>query len=275
METQKVILVAIIIVLFAALAFELKVIEDAIRSTSVTTGDQCEKLCAQKSEVPYVSDSSCFCKEPISFRKQWKCFANATFENDSMFSSKFNDMEIRDIAVESVVKYPAPNAPATKIFGIFNRVSSTIKYVSDPSGNEYVARPLETWESGGGDCDDFSVLLASMYEAVGLDASIVEVYNITSAHAFVIVRIEQDLDSFLISYKSMLEKYTPYFSEKPLNFVVFRNSASECESADKSLEAGGNTNTFYLVIESTSGDYPGSRDAFEGYSGERFIKVGK
>jgi hypothetical protein len=275
MDSQKVILIAIIIVLFAALALELKFIEDMLLGASLPIGEQCDKLCSQKGEIPYVTDNSCFCKEPVSFRKQWRCFWNVTFENDSMLSSKFNATSVRDLAVRSVVKYAVPNAPATKVFGIFNEVSNRVNYVSDPRRDEYIADPMETWESRGGDCDDFSILLASMYEAVGLDASIVEVYNITSAHVFVIVRIEQDMDSFLKFYKSILEKYTPYFSEKPLNFIVFGDSGSECGAVEKSLETGKNIDTFYLVVESTTGDYPGSHDAFGGYEGKRFIKVGK
>lgn len=275
MDAQKAILVAIIIVLFAALAFELKVIEETLIGATLPIDEQCDKLCSQKGEIPYLTESSCFCKEPITFRKQWKCFSNITFENDSMFSSKFNATAVRDIAVKSVVKYTVPNAPATKVFGIFNDVSNTVNYVSDPMKDEYVAGPMETWESRGGDCDDFSILLASMYEAVGLDASIVEVYNTTTAHAFVIVRIEQDMESFLNFYKNILEKYTPYSSEKPFNFIVFGETKEECNSIEKSLETGKNIDSFYLVVESTTGDYPGSHDAFGEYNGQRFIKVGK
>ena len=275
MDAQKAILVAIIIVLFVALAFELKFIEDMLIGASLTTEEQCERACSLRNETPYVMDNSCFCKEPIAFRKQLRCFANATFENDTMFSSKFNATSVRDIAVKSVVGYPAPNAQATKIFGIYNAVSKRVYYVSDPRKDEYMADPLETWDSMGGDCDDFSVLIASMYESVGMDSSIVEVYNKTQGHVFVIVRIEQDMDSFLNFYKILLEDYTPYFSERQFNFIVFGGSREECDSIENSVKSGENINSFYVVVESTAGDYPGSQDTFEGYDGQRFIKVGK
>jgi hypothetical protein len=231
-------------------------------------------LCSQKGEVAYVVKNSCYCKEPIAFRKQWRCFWNTTFEEDEMFSSRFNSTSVRNIAVRSVVKYTAPNAPATKVFGIYNEVSNKIYYVSDPRKDEYIANPMETWDAMGGDCDDFSILLASLYEAVGMDASIVEVFNPAYGHVFVILKIEQDLDSFLKLYKTILEKYTPYFSEKPVYFVVFGENHKECEMLEKNLETGKNIDSFYLVVESTTGDYPGSQDAFEGYSNIKFVNVG-
>ncbi len=273
MDAQKAILVAIIIVLFAALGFELKVIEDVLRAASLQADEQCADMCIQKGEIPYIADGSCFCKEPVSFRRQLRCLSNVTFENDTMFSAKFNATGVRDIAVKSVVGYPSPNSLAARIFGIYNAVSNRIYYVSDPRKDEYVADPMETWEARGGDCDDFSVLLASMYEAVGLDASIVEVYNTTYGHAFIIAHVEQDLDSFLNSYKSMLDKYTPYFSEKQFSFLVLAKSDEECAAAARSVESGGSLDSFYIIVESTASDYPGSSDAFDDYDGYRFIKV--
>ncbi len=275
MDVQKVVLVLIIIVLLAGLAFELKYIEDTLRTAALPKEERCEALCSEKGEVAYIFKDSCYCKEPITFRKQWRCFWNATFEDEEMFTSKFNSTAVRNLAVKSVVKYAAPNAPATKVFGIYNEISNRIYYVSDPRKDEYIANPLETWEAMGGDCDDFSILLASMYEAVGMDANIVEVYNPDQGHVFVILKIEQDLDSFLKFYKRILEKYTPYYSEKPFNFIMFGKTHKECESIEKSLENGKNPDSFYLVVESTTGDYPGSTDAFEGYNNVRFIKVGE
>lgn len=274
MDVQKVILVLIIIVLLAGLAWELKYIEDILVEASLSKEERCERLCTGKGEVAYVVENSCYCKEPISFRKNWRCLWNVTMEENELFSSRFNTTSVRNIAIKSVVKYTAPNAPATKVFGIYNEVSNRIYYVSDPRKDEYVADPLETWNDMGGDCDDFSILLASLYEAIGLDASIVEVYNLEQGHVFVLLKIEQDLDSFLKLYKTILEKYTPYFSEKPFNFVVFVEEQSECQSVEKSIESGENLNSFYLVVESTTKDYPGSHDAFKGYQNMNFVDVG-
>ncbi len=52
-------------------------------------------------------------------------------------------------------------------------VRDNFQYVSDPSAFEYVKSAEESLASGGGDCDDASVLLASLLEAVGIDTRFV------------------------------------------------------------------------------------------------------
>lgn len=275
MDAQKVVLVLIIAVLLVGLAFELKYIEDMFSMSGLSAEDQCRVMCSERGKIPYFVKQSCYCKEPIKFEKNWRCFWNVTFHEGSIFSEKFNSSSVRNQAVRSVVKYPAPNSPATKVFGIFNEVSNRIYYVSDPVKDEYIAGPLETWDAMGGDCDDFSILLASMYESVGLDAKIVDVYNIDGGHVFLIVEIAHDLESFAEQYKSVLERYTPYFGFKEFNFIVTRDNQRGCEQAETGLEAGENVDSFYVIVETTAGDYPGSVDAFEGYENVKFIEVGE
>jgi hypothetical protein len=275
MNARKVILVAIIIVLFAALGLELKYIEETLMGATLPLSEQCERMCSAKGSVPYVVEGACYCKEPVTFNGELRCFSNVSFGNDSYLAAKFNASSVRDLAVRSAVKYLAPNSPSSKVFGIFREVSTKVSYVSDPRKDDYVANPLETWESGGGDCDDFSVLLASMYEAVGLDASIVEAYNTTQGHVFVIVRIEQDYVSFLKAYGTLLEKYTPYFSEKPFNIVAFSETKEGCDALERQFDSGQSPGSFYVAVDSTASPYPGGRDPFEGYDNFRFVKVGE
>lgn len=83
--------------------------------------------------------------------------------------------QVRDITMSILSDVPegiSSNADAWKIWKIHSWVASNIKYVNDPLGFEYMAYPHETLDCQAGDCDDFSVLLASMYEASGLDAMI-------------------------------------------------------------------------------------------------------
>jgi len=49
-------------------------------------------------------------------------------------------------------------------------VKRNVKYVNDPPRTEVFQSPLKTLELGIGDCDDFSVLTASLLRAVGLEA---------------------------------------------------------------------------------------------------------
>jgi len=83
--------------------------------------------------------------------------------------------QVRDTTMSILSDVPegiSSNADAWKIWKIHNWVANNITYVSDPMGFEYIAYPHETLDCKAGDCDDFAVLLASMYEASGLDAMI-------------------------------------------------------------------------------------------------------
>jgi len=52
-------------------------------------------------------------------------------------------------------------------------VRDELNYVSDPSAFEYVKGPLESLQSTAGDCDDASVLLASLLGSVGIKSRFV------------------------------------------------------------------------------------------------------
>ncbi|MCD6590432.1 MAG: transglutaminase domain-containing protein [Candidatus Aenigmarchaeota archaeon] len=274
-KLQNIFLISIIIILLFGFAIELMYIEEMFRKATMTKEEQCEALCSERGEIAYFVKNSCFCKGPIKFEKRVRCFWNVTFEENEMLSSKFNSTSVRNIAVSSVVRYPIPVAPATRIFSIFNEVVNRVYYVPDPYNNEYVAFPLETWESKGGDCDDISVLLASLYEAVGFDAYIVEAYKKEKAHVFVMVKIDQSLDAFLKMYKRILERYTPYYGTKRFYFYALADNINQCEKIEKNIENNGDMTTFYMVVDGTSSEYPGYVDPATGYDRVVFLRIGE
>jgi len=71
---------------------------------------------------------------------------------------------------------------------IFYFVQKRIKYIADPQQG-YIQLPAETLASGGGDCEDLSLLLATLLEAIGFDADV----GLTHNHAFVRVQIKEAL----------------------------------------------------------------------------------
>jgi transglutaminase-like putative cysteine protease len=88
------------------------------------------------------------------------------------------DPLVRDVAVSAVRDCPPDieaNDEIWKIWQINRWVALNISYVSDPLRHNYFAYARETIDAGGGDCDDFAILLASMYESVGLDAAIASI----------------------------------------------------------------------------------------------------
>lgn len=275
LKIKKIGLVIIIIIMLAGLALELQYIEETLTNFSLSNEQLCIKSCQESGKQDgYLLDGNCRCRKPLTFSKQWRCFENITFTRDDSYENKTNTTSIRNLAVSLVAHYQNPDNPAVKIFAIYKRVSERVSYVSDPKRDEYIATPMETLWTGGGDCDDYSVLISSLYESVGLDASILEVYNETYGHVFVIVNIEQDLDSFMNEYKQILEENMHYSGTLPFSFLVF-GSTGECSKLNEDLKSGKNLDSFYLVIEGTSKDYAGGHDSVNGFANIKFIEVGK
>lgn len=67
----------------------------------------------------------------------------------------------------------------------FNYVSNGIKYMSDPTKGDGFFNPLETMQSGIGDCDCKSILLATLLESIGHKTRLV----LVPGHVFVQVMI--------------------------------------------------------------------------------------
>lgn len=121
------------------------------------------------------------------------------------------DPLVRDTAVSVVQACPAgveANSEAWKIWQINRWVAGNISYVSDPRGHNYFAYAHETLNTGGGDCDDFAILLASLYESVGLDAAVASIdtdgdWKID--HMTCLVYYSGDGDSFIEEEKAILD----------------------------------------------------------------------
>ena len=118
---------------------------------------------------------------------------------------------IRNTAVSLVQDSPADieaNSEIWKIWKINNWVANNISYVSDPLSNNYFAYAHETLQVKGGDCDDFAILLASMYEAVGLDAALAYIDTYGDGildHMACLVYYPGDGDTFREEQEKILE----------------------------------------------------------------------
>jgi len=76
------------------------------------------------------------------------------------------DPDMRAAAVGVIFQYPAQDDLA-EACALYDYVRDCIRYVKDISGVETLATPEKTLVMQVGDCDDQSVLLATMLEAVG------------------------------------------------------------------------------------------------------------
>jgi hypothetical protein len=130
-------------------------------------------------------------------------------ENISDYIEPTNPL-IRDTAVLTVQGPPADieaNSEAWKIWKINNWVANNISYISDPKGHNYLAYAWETLQAKGGDCDDFSILLANLYEAVRLDAAIANIDTDDDGildHMTCLVYYSEDGDTFIEEEKKIL-----------------------------------------------------------------------
>jgi len=87
-------------------------------------------------------------------------------------------------------------------------VAENINYVSDPRGFEYIMPPEETLKTRAGDCDDYAVLLASMYRSVGLEAAVGLIDTNGDGkvdHATALVYFNKDPDIILDKLKAIAQ----------------------------------------------------------------------
>ena len=75
-------------------------------------------------------------------------------------------LPLRQLAL-SIVRNNAPKDYRGEIHSLWRFVKQNIRYVKDIKGIETIQTPDKTLEFGQGDCDDQSVLLATLLEAVG------------------------------------------------------------------------------------------------------------
>jgi hypothetical protein len=92
--------------------------------------------------------------------------------------------------VRNFAVFIVSNSGKDPVTSIYDYVRMNVKFVEDP-GNEYIAKPCETIISGGGDCEDQAVFLASLLEAVGVDSFIIQ---IPGEHTFVGIAEEGDIE---------------------------------------------------------------------------------
>lgn len=75
-------------------------------------------------------------------------------------------LPVRQTALSIVQNIPPKNWHR-EVAEIWNFVNSQIRYVRDINGVETLQTPEKTMEFGQGDCDDQSVLIASLLESIG------------------------------------------------------------------------------------------------------------
>ncbi|MDR1792413.1 MAG: hypothetical protein LBR36_03075 [Bacteroidales bacterium] len=89
----------------------------------------------------------------------------------------YKDSVVRDFAVKRSLLYFDEYYPKyrqiCRQFALIKYIKDNYKYVNDPSDFDYFAPPTESIDLMAGDCDDYSILMASVLRAIGANVRIV------------------------------------------------------------------------------------------------------
>ncbi len=91
----------------------------------------------------------------------------------------FNDVELRAYA-NSIIREEFCYDKECELNAIYRHVVENYNYISDPEGDELIQSPQETMQIMGGDCEDLSILLASLLDNIGIKTYLV----LTEDHAY-------------------------------------------------------------------------------------------
>lgn len=116
-----------------------------------------------------------------------------------------------------IVKNIPPKKWALEANAVFQWVRDNIRYVKDPRNLETLHTPEKILEYGQGDCDDQSILLASILETIGHPARFVAVGFAPGTYSHVYV--ETKIANKWIPLDATMEKWA--MGRKPNNITTF------------------------------------------------------
>jgi hypothetical protein len=135
----------------------------------------------------YVTRTEEMEKEMEILRKQIMLF----IEGECEFSRRVKSMEdvksvVKPEAVRNLAVFVISNSRKDPVSSLYEYVRMNFMCIEDPEGEEYIASPCETVLTGGGDCEDHSILLVSLLKAVGVESKILW---IAGEHTFAAIRV--------------------------------------------------------------------------------------
>jgi predicted transglutaminase-like cysteine proteinase len=133
----------------------------------------------------------------------WELTETAYHDYDGTYS--YNDAKAKLTYFLSVAGVSSSDSSVAKVEKILEAVVSYIAY--RPDMNDRYNSPWETLAFRSGDCDDFSTLVAALFQLAGIDSAMEFVRNSANdGHAMVLVKLD-DLESYGYYYYSDLTSY--------------------------------------------------------------------
>ena len=121
-----------------------------------------------------------------------------------------------DLSRNIVKKLPQKDW-AKEVSAVYQWVRDNIRYVRDPRNIETLHTPQKILEYGQGDCDDQSILLASLLETLGHPARFVAVGFVPGTYSHVYV--ETKIGNRWIPLDATMAKWKP--GQKPNNITNY------------------------------------------------------
>lgn len=128
------------------------------------------------------------------------------------------DVKIFADRISSLACDYGENYHICQVKALYYFVRNEFDYVKDPKAYDYIKSPIESFYSGGGDCDDAAVLLASMLESIGINTRLVFVPNHVYVEAYVV-----DAPFWYRSYKGQ-------------NWITLDATCKNCEFSENTLK---------------------------------------
>ncbi len=179
---------------------------------------------------------------------------------DYIEAVELNNPTLRHEAINASRMCPSGDDEC-RVVHIFHYFINKYKYINDPGNGEYIQSPEETRQYGGGDCEDLSILLASLLENIGIDTYMV----LTDNHVYLLAC---GLDPEIISYyDSSLFNLTDYVGNYTTNIVLGPGEVYYYGGAINSIDLylhligyAKSNGTIYLLRFSSVDDYFYFRD---------------
>ncbi len=159
---------------------------------------------------------------PLDYAREVKIIYNYKHYYDK-FNSKvdFEDPNVQTLVPKIIEPYPG-EYNIYQVLAVFDFMLNNLTYISDPDGRDNWASCDETLDKGGGDCEDFSILISSMIGAIG---GTTRAY-LTKTHAFSALYIGNRT-----AKNEILGAIELYYGTEP-NFVIFKDENDYWLAAD-------------------------------------------
>ncbi len=136
-----------------------------------------------------------------------------------------NDESIRADAVQIIRDCPKRDESCF-INSIYEYVVNNYKYIPDPTRREFIQPYTYTKSIGGGDCEDLTVVLASLLENIGVKTYFV----LTDTHGYLLA-CTRELDQGILGEKNSINLVKISLAKNSSKFVPF-----DYEGGEKNLK---------------------------------------